>query len=93
MEKEYLEQLKKKINDMSPEEKKARDKEYLMPLAKGELYGPLTGYSSIDKQWYKNYDYDDLNYEIPECSIYRYMIDNCKKYSLRNQMEFGSGKF
>lgn len=92
MEKEYLEQLKKKINDMSPEEKKARDKEYLMPLAKGELYGPLTGYSSIDKQWYKNYDYDDLNYEIPECSIYRYMIDNCKKYSLRNQMEFGSGK-
>lgn len=87
-----LKDYKNKIASLSEEEKRKRDKEYVMPMAKGELFGPQTGYASIDKPWFQKYNKEDLDYEIPECSIYEYMYQNCQKYSDKICMEFGSGK-
>ena len=64
-----LKDYKDKIASLSEEEKRKRDKEYVMPMAKGELFGPPTGYASVDKPWLQKYNKEDLDYEIPECSI------------------------
>ncbi len=50
MNKEELLVLKEKIEKLSDKEKNLRSK-YLKQLATGEIYGPLTGYSSIDMPW------------------------------------------
>lgn len=54
MEKLQLEQLKKKIAELSAEEKLQRDL-YLRALANGDLQGPPVGYASIDKPWLGKY--------------------------------------
>lgn len=36
----------------------------------------LTGYPSIDKPWLKYYSEQDLQYEVPQCSMYDYMHDH-----------------
>ncbi len=41
----------------------------------------LTGYPSIDKPWLKYYTEEDLNFKVPQCSIYDYMYENSKQYS------------
>ncbi len=91
MESQDLKEYKEKLGQLTEEEQKKRDV-YLQGLASGELQGPPTGYSSVDKQWLKHYKKEDLNYEIPECSVYEYMYQNCQKYSDQICMEFGSGK-
>ena len=48
MEKSSLIALKNKIASLSDEEKIERDK-YLKGISIGEIYGPSTGYSSVDK--------------------------------------------
>lgn len=48
MKKEDLIKLKEKISKLSDEEKKLREL-YLRKISSGEIYGPMTGYSSIDK--------------------------------------------
>ena len=50
MKKEDLIKLKEKISKLSDEEKKLRDL-YLRKISLGEIYGPMTGYPSIDKPW------------------------------------------
>ncbi len=87
-----LKEYKDKIEKLSGDDKRKRDKEYVMPMTKGEIYGPQTGYASIDKPWLKHYNVEDLDYKIPDCSVYEYMYQNCQKYSDKICMEFGSGK-
>lgn len=55
MTKEQLIELKKKIESLSQEDKKARNL-YLRDLATGKIQGPPVGYPSIDMPWLKFYD-------------------------------------
>ncbi len=89
---EELKKYREKIENLTEEEKKLRDKEYIMPLAKGEIQGPKTGYPSIDKPWLVQYKKEDLDYELPSCSIYEYMYNDCQKYKNNIMMEIGHGK-
>lgn len=80
MDKEDLIELKKKISTLSEEELKERDK-YLRGLSTGEIQGPPVGYSSIDKQWLKYYTDKDIDRDIPQKSIYQYLVEECTQYS------------
>ena len=62
--KEDLIKLKEKISKLSDEEKKLRNL-YLRKISSGELYGPMTGYPSIDKPWLKYYNYTEPNLRQP----------------------------
>lgn len=73
--KEYREQLSK----LSDAEKKFRDL-YLKDLADGTLQGPPTGYSSIDKSWFKYYENDKLNLDVPKKSMFQYFADEASKH-------------
>ena len=83
MKKEDLIKLKEKISKLSDEEKKLRDL-YLRKISSGELYGPMTGYPSIDKSWLKYFDdtsieallkYGDKNISMYE-QLYNYGINH-----------------
>ena len=54
MDKESLQKLRNKIEQLSLEEEKKRA-DYLRGLAIGEIQGPLTGHASIDKVWLKHF--------------------------------------
>lgn len=69
MKKEELIKLKEKINQLSIEEEKLRNL-YLRKLSSGELYGPMTGYSSIDKPWLKYYDESGIKANVPKERAY-----------------------
>lgn len=69
MKKEELIKLKEKISKLSDEEKKLRDL-YLRKISSGEIYGPMTGYPSIDKPWLKYYDESGILADIPKERAY-----------------------
>ncbi|MBP3765924.1 MAG: AMP-binding protein [Bacilli bacterium] len=70
-----LKEYKEKISKLSTDEKKDRDI-YLRELSDGTLQGPPTGYSSIDKTWFKYYDKDKLRLDVPKKSMYQYFVDS-----------------
>lgn len=72
MTKEQLIELKKKISELSDEDKKTRDL-YLRGLATGEIQGPPVGYPTIDKPWLKYYSVDTIVADIPKMTTYRYI--------------------
>ena len=75
MKKEDLIKLKEKISELLEHEKKLRDL-YLRDISIGKIYGPMTGYASIDKPWLKYYDEKDIDKVKPRKTIYRYAVDN-----------------
>lgn len=79
MNKEDLIRLKKKIVELSAEEKKERDL-YLRNISLGNILGPMTGYASIDKPWLKYYNENNIDKERLNCSAYDYM----KHYNINN---------
>ncbi len=79
MDRAQLLELKKKIEELNEEEKKLRNRS-LMRIAKGEEFGPSTGYASIDKPWYKFYRTEDLDLTVPKMSIYKYMDLRTKEF-------------
>ena len=79
MQKQYLEELKRKISFLSTEELIKRDL-YLKDLALGNTYGPLTGYPDIDKVWLSQYDNTAIMGNIPEKRVYDVIYDNNKDY-------------
>lgn len=87
MEKDLLNSLKNKIEKLSEEEKKKRNK-YLWDIANNNILGPQVGYSSIDKQWYKYYEKEDLDLIIPKMSINEYMDTLTKDYDDMIAFEF-----
>lgn len=40
----------------------------------------LTGYPSIDKPWLKYYSEEAINADLPECTIYEYLVESNKDY-------------
>ena len=77
MNKKEVIELKKRINELSEKEKKARDL-YIKKVASCDIYGPMTGYSSIDKPWLKNYPDNIIKSDIPKMNIYEY-LNQCTK--------------
>lgn len=79
MKKEDLIKLKEKISELSEHEKKLRDL-YSRNISIGNLYGPMTGYASIDKPWLKYYKKENIGIERINCNAYEFMkqhnIDN-----------------
>ena len=79
MSKEQLMDLKKKINDLSDDDKKKRDL-YLRDLAIGKIQGPPVGFVSIDKPWLGSYSEKDILSDISYKRMYEEFRDNCLKY-------------
>ena len=79
MNKEDLLKLKEFVANLSEEDKKERDI-YLARLARGELQGPLVGYPSIDKNWFKYYTDDQIRTDMPKMTAYRYLYECNKDY-------------
>lgn len=79
MQKEYLEDLKRKISSLNEEESLKRNL-YLKDLALGKISGPLTGYPEIDKVWLRYYDNDAIKGNIPEKRVYDVIYDNNRKH-------------
>ena len=73
MEREALEKLKEKISELSEEEQKLRNL-YLREISSGEVYGPMTGYASIDKPWLKFFNDDSIE------ALLRYKKENISMY-------------
>lgn len=73
MDKSSLVALKNKIASLSDEEKIERDK-YLKGISTGEIYGPSTGYSSIDKPWFKYYGDEIFSSFVPNMSAYDFLM-------------------
>ena len=72
MRKEDLIELKKKILELSNEEKKERDI-YLRNIAIGRTLGPVTNYASIDKPWLKYYSEENIDKLRENCTAYEFM--------------------
>lgn len=79
MYKEQLYEYKKKLTELSEEEKKLRNI-YLKKLASGELQGPMTGYSSVDRPWYQFYEAKNINSSVPKLTAYQLMYENNKDH-------------
>ena len=73
MKKEYLEKLSEKLKKLNSLERKQRDL-YLRKISLGELYGPTTNYSFIDKPWLKYYPESAIESEIPKIKAYNYVF-------------------
>ena len=65
------------INNLNLNEEKLRDL-HLRNLALGKIYGPLTGYASIDKPWLKYYSEDVIMSDMPKDTIYGYLKEKNK---------------
>lgn len=87
MKKEDLIELKKKISNLSDEEKELRDK-YLQQMSNGEILGPTVGYSSIDKTWLKYIDLDKHYQNREKKTIYQEIRDNNRLNLNNTAIEF-----
>ncbi len=80
-----LEEYRRQIANLSVNDQKLRNL-YLRKLALGEIQGPLTGYASIDKPWLKNYSEEVISEDLPQKTIYEYLIlknaENLDKYAI-----------
>ena len=77
MEREALEKLKEKISELSEKEQKLRNL-YLRRISAGEMYGPMTGYASIDKPWLKYYDEFGIKTDVPKEKAYDLIYNKYK---------------
>lgn len=91
MTKEELIELKKKISELSEEDKKQRDL-YLRRLATGLIQGPPVGYASIDKPWLANYSEENIMSDIVFRRIYEELKENCEKYADYVAVEYFDNK-
>lgn len=76
------------IKNLSINEKKLRDL-YLRKLSLGEVQGPPTGYSSIDKPWLKYYGEDGIVMDIPTgISMYDLIYERNKDNLDKNAISY-----
>lgn len=79
MTKEQLIEYKKKLINLTEQEKIERDL-YLSKLQKGEILGPVTDIPSIDKPWLKYYDEESIKTTMPNMSCYDYLYSCNARY-------------
>lgn len=75
MDKEYLKSYREKISSLSEDDKNKRDL-YLKGIATSQIYGPSLGIPSIDKPWLKFYRDEYIDNNLPQMSMYRYLVSN-----------------
>lgn len=75
MDKEYLKSYREKISSLSEDDKNKRDL-YLKGIATSKIYGPSLGIPSIDKPWLKFYCDEYIDNNLPQMSMYRYLVSN-----------------
>jgi len=80
-----LEEYREKIANLSEEELKLRDL-YLKALSTGEIQGPQTGYSSIDKPWLSSYSDEQILGDFPKCNVYNYLKHCIEKGGFGNNI-------
>ena len=90
MKKEDLQELKNKIEHLSSEELKKRDK-YLQDISSGKIFGPMVGYQSIDKPWLKYYDLNKTN-DHENKTVYQCLFENNKNNMDDLAIEYFSAK-
>lgn len=90
MKKEDLQELKNKIEHLSNEELKKRDK-YLQDISSGKIFGPVVGYQSIDKPWLKYYDLNKTN-DHENKTVYQCLFENNKNNMDDLAIEYFSAK-
>ena len=61
---------------------------YLRKVALGEVQGEMTGYASVDKPWLKYYSEEAINSELPEGTIYEYLLKNSKECSANIAIDY-----
>ena len=85
MNKEYLIEYKKKLSQLSEEEKKLRDLE-LRNIVTGEKLGPIIEYPTVSRTWVQSYDMDkylsEKRYETVTEALFRQNIDNMSTTAL-----------
>ncbi len=79
MDEKYLEKLKSKLGNLTLEEEILRDL-YLKGLATGDIQGPPTNYSSIDKTWLADYSDELIKETAPQINIYQNLYENNKDH-------------
>ena len=91
MKKEDLIKLKEKISELSEHEKKLRDL-YLRDISIGKIYGPMTGYASIDRPWLKYYNDKSIdalvNYQSEDKSMYEALSEYANGHLNEIAMEY-----
>lgn len=91
MTREQLIELRKKISELSEEDKKLRNL-YLRGLANGEIQGPPVGYPSIDMPWLADYTEEDIMSDIKPRRMYEEFKENCLKFSDLVAVEYFENK-
>lgn len=88
-EKKIIEELEEK--NFSKEEInkaiKQRDLQ-LKGLSDGTIQGPNTGFASIDKQWLKYFEDEQILSSMPNCSIYEYIYERNKDNLNKSALEY-----
>lgn len=79
MERRQLEEYKMWLESLSEIEKKERDL-YLRDLSLGNLFGPLTGYASIDKPWFKYFEASHMNLPVEAMCNYDYFLKATERF-------------
>lgn len=70
--KDNLLELRKKINKLNEKETKLRNL-YLKKIANGEVFGPATGWPSIDRPSLKYYSDTQITNELPKMTVFEYL--------------------
>jgi len=91
MNNQKLNELKEKISKLSELEKKRRNL-YLRKLASGDLQGPPVGYPSIDKPWLKCYQEDLIYFNLPDKTVYEFVLDANQDNMDNTALEFYGNK-
>lgn len=89
--KETLLEYKLKLMELSEKERKLRDL-HLKKIAMGEIYGPMTGYPSLDKPWLKYFDDEIIMSDIPKMNIYEYLLCQNKNHLNNIAIDFAFAK-
>lgn len=87
MNKDTLMDLKEQLSKLSYLEEKQRDL-YLKQLLEGKIQGLLTGHPSIDKPWLKYYTNKQIQADMPQMSVYRYLFEQNKNYLSRTALSY-----
>lgn len=75
------------MNNLEKEQILSREL-YLKGIQTGKIYGPTTGYASIDKPWLKYFKDESIISNMPESKIYDYMKNSNKNNKLSIALEY-----
>ena len=87
-----LSNYKNRLANLSSEEM-AKRREYLHDIASGKIFGPQTGYASIDKPWLKWYDKNYINLDVERTNVFDYFLNATKDFGDSPILNYYGQKF